>query len=244
VPVRAAAVAGLLPPADGAAGARHACGRGPAPRGRSGHPAPAAGGGAAAPLLDPDAGDLAAAVALRPAQAGGAPARAPALPRRVRLPGPARGRLAGACRGRRLLARGPGRPGAGRERRPGRRGRRGRGASRAPPPPAPAQRQPGGVMAIPVTAAIGLGGNIGDAAATLREALQALDALPRTRLLRASSLYRTPAWGNTEQDDFINAVALLQTELDARALLDALLEVELRFGRDRAASPPWGPRTL
>ncbi len=99
-------------------------------------------------------------------------------------------------------------------------------------------------MAIPVTAAIGLGGNIGGAAATLREALQALDALPRTRLLRASSLYRTPAWGNTQQDDFTNAVALLQTELDARALLDALLEVELRFGRDRAASPPWGPRTL
>src|SRR5690606_3073586 len=142
-------------------------------------------------------------------------------------------------RGRGVLARGPGRPGPGRDRGWRGRGRRGGSASRAPPPPAPAQRRPDGVMAIPVTAAIGLGGNIGDAAATLREALQALDAL-----LRASSLYRTPAWGNTEQDDFTNAVALLQTELDARALLDALLEVELRFGRDRAASPPWGPRTL
>lgn len=99
-------------------------------------------------------------------------------------------------------------------------------------------------MGIAVTAAVGLGGNIGDAAATVREALQALDALPRTRLLRASSLYRTRAWGNTEQDDFVNAVALLQTELDPRALLDALLEVELRFGRDRSAGEPWGPRTL
>jgi len=99
-------------------------------------------------------------------------------------------------------------------------------------------------MGIAVTAAVGLGGNIGDAAATLREALQALDALPRTRLLKASPLYRTRAWGNTEQPDFVNAVALLRTELDARALLDALLEVELRFGRDRSAGEPWGPRTL
>lgn len=45
-----------------------------------------------------------------------------------------------------------------------------------------------------VPAAIGLGGNLGDAAATLRDALQALDHLPGTRLLRASPLYRTPAW--------------------------------------------------
>jgi 2-amino-4-hydroxy-6-hydroxymethyldihydropteridine diphosphokinase len=99
-------------------------------------------------------------------------------------------------------------------------------------------------MDAPVTAAIGLGGNIGDAAGTLRDALQALDTLPGTRLLRASPLFRTPAWGNTEQADFVNAAALLRTGLDARALLDALLELERRFGRDRGAGEPWGPRTL
>ena len=99
-------------------------------------------------------------------------------------------------------------------------------------------------MRVPVTAAIGLGGNIGDAAATLRDALQVLDTLPGTRLLRASPLFRTPAWGNTEQADFVNAAALLRTQLDARSLLDALLEVERRFGRDREAGEPWGPRTL
>ena len=93
-------------------------------------------------------------------------------------------------------------------------------------------------------AAIGLGGNVGDAAATVREALQALDQLPSTRLLQASPLYRTPAWGNTAQPDFINAAALLHTSLDARALLDALLEVERHFGRDRDAGVQWGPRTL
>jgi 2-amino-4-hydroxy-6-hydroxymethyldihydropteridine diphosphokinase len=95
-----------------------------------------------------------------------------------------------------------------------------------------------------VQAAIGLGGNLGDAAATLREALQALDELPGTRLLRASPLYRTPAWGKTDQPDFVNAAALVETTLGPRALLDALLEVERRFGRRREAGPQWGPRLI
>lgn len=95
-----------------------------------------------------------------------------------------------------------------------------------------------------VQAAIGLGGNVGDAATTLREALQALDQLPGTRLLRASPLYRTPAWGKTDQPDFVNAAALVETTLGARALLDALLEVERRFGRRREAGQQWGPRLI
>ncbi len=99
-------------------------------------------------------------------------------------------------------------------------------------------------MTEPVVAAIGLGGNVGNAAATLRQAAQALDALPGTRLLRLSRLYRTPAWGVEDQPDFVNAVALVQTALAPRPLLEALLEVERRFGRDRARERRWGPRTL
>jgi 2-amino-4-hydroxy-6-hydroxymethyldihydropteridine diphosphokinase len=95
-----------------------------------------------------------------------------------------------------------------------------------------------------VVAAIGLGGNVGEVAATVREALRALDGLPSTRLLRASPLYRTPAWGNTAQPGFVNAAALLRTGLDARTLLDALLGIERHFGRDRDAGVQWGPRTL
>ena len=64
-------------------------------------------------------------------------------------------------------------------------------------------------------AAIGLGGNLGDAATTLRQAIEVLGALPGTRLLRASRLYRTPAWGLTAQPDFINAVAVVETTLAA-----------------------------
>lgn len=93
-------------------------------------------------------------------------------------------------------------------------------------------------------ALVGLGGNPGDAAATLRHAFQDLDTLPKTRLLRASRLYRSRAWGRTDQPDFVNAVAMLQTSLDARELLDALLEIEHHAGRERHADERWGPRTL
>lgn len=95
-------------------------------------------------------------------------------------------------------------------------------------------------------ACVGLGANLGDAAATVRAAQQALGELPGTRLVAASRLYRTPAWGKTEQPDFINAAALLETSLPARELLDGLLEIERRFGRTRAAdgSDRWGARTL
>lgn len=93
-------------------------------------------------------------------------------------------------------------------------------------------------------ALVGLGGNLGDAAVTLRNAFKELDALPDTRLLRTSRLYRSRAWGRTDQADFINAVAMLQTELGARELLDALLGIEHDAGRERNLDERWGPRTL
>ena len=99
-------------------------------------------------------------------------------------------------------------------------------------------------MSDAVIACVGLGGNLGDAAVVLREALVELDGMPRTRLLRASRLYRTPAWGLREQPDFINAAALLETRLPARELLDELLLIERNHGRDREAETRWGPRTL
>ena len=97
-----------------------------------------------------------------------------------------------------------------------------------------------------VVACIGLGGNLGDVATTLRAAQEALDGMPGTRLLRASRLYRTPTWGKTEQPDFINAVVLLETRQSARELLDGLLAIEREFGRTRAVdgSDRWGARTV
>ena len=99
-------------------------------------------------------------------------------------------------------------------------------------------------MTIPVVAFVGLGGNLGDAVTTLRRARHALAKLARTKLVCVSSLYRTPAWGMEQQADFINGAAMLESGLDARELLQALLAVERDFGRERAAAGRWGPRTL
>lgn len=93
-------------------------------------------------------------------------------------------------------------------------------------------------------AVVGLGANLGDAGASVHDALAVLDLLPSTQLLRASKLYRTPAWGQVDQPDFINAAAVLETGLDARTLLDRLLAIERDFGRIRTAGERWGPRTL
>jgi 2-amino-4-hydroxy-6-hydroxymethyldihydropteridine diphosphokinase len=92
-----------------------------------------------------------------------------------------------------------------------------------------------------VTAYVALGANLGDAAHVIRAALQSLDALPETRLVRTSSLYRTAPVDSTGPD-YINAVAELATALPALALLDALQQVENRAGRERPYRN--APRTL
>ncbi|MDR1076914.1 MAG: 2-amino-4-hydroxy-6-hydroxymethyldihydropteridine diphosphokinase [Xanthomonadaceae bacterium] len=99
-------------------------------------------------------------------------------------------------------------------------------------------------MTSPVPAYVGLGANLGDAAAMVRSSAVALAELPRTSLLRVSRLYRTAAWGNEDQPEFVNAVAELRTALSPSELLKELLELERRSGRRREAAVHWGPRTL
>jgi 2-amino-4-hydroxy-6-hydroxymethyldihydropteridine diphosphokinase len=95
---------------------------------------------------------------------------------------------------------------------------------------------------VTVTAFVGLGANLGEPQAQVHRAIAALGELPRTRLVRASSLYRSAPVGVGDQPDFVNAVAELDTALSARELLDELLAVEQRFGRERPS--PGAPRTL
>ena len=95
-----------------------------------------------------------------------------------------------------------------------------------------------------VRAFVGLGGNVGDVAEAFASAAARIDDLPGTQLLRVSRRYRTPAWGMAAQPDFLNAVAMLETRLPARELLDALLAIERAHGRDRGTETRWGPRTL
>jgi 2-amino-4-hydroxy-6-hydroxymethyldihydropteridine diphosphokinase len=92
------------------------------------------------------------------------------------------------------------------------------------------------------TAYIALGSNLDDPAAQIVAAFAALAALPQTRLCARSSLYRTAPVGYAAQPDFINAVAEIETALAPRALLDALLALELARGRARTFAN--APRTL
>ncbi len=93
-----------------------------------------------------------------------------------------------------------------------------------------------------ITAFIALGSNLNDPSAQIRSALRALAALPESRLVSRSSLYRNPPVGHLEQPDFVNAVAGIETRIGARELLERLLEIERAHGRARDF--PNAPRTL
>lgn len=92
-----------------------------------------------------------------------------------------------------------------------------------------------------VTAYVALGANLGDAQATVVQAMAALGRLPATRLLRRSSLYRS-APVDAGGPDFINAVAELATHLSAPDLLLQLQALEQAAGRERPYRH--APRTL
>jgi 2-amino-4-hydroxy-6-hydroxymethyldihydropteridine diphosphokinase len=91
---------------------------------------------------------------------------------------------------------------------------------------------------------IGLGSNLGDREATLRAAVDELAAMPGVEVVAVSTLVDTEPVGYLDQPRFLNGVVALETDLQARMLLDVLLALEARFGRDRAAAPAQGPRTL
>ena len=77
----------------------------------------------------------------------------------------------------------------------------------------------------------------------LQLALAALRSAAGIELLQVSSFYLTAAWGRTDQADFTNAVAEIDTSLSPHQLLDSLLQIELELGRKRD-NEPWGPREI
>ncbi len=84
---------------------------------------------------------------------------------------------------------------------------------------------------------VGLGSNLGDREALIRKAAELIGAL------RLSTIIETEPWGYESQPRFLNAVAEIETRLSPRALLDELLDVESKLGRERVG-PQWGPRTI
>jgi 2-amino-4-hydroxy-6-hydroxymethyldihydropteridine diphosphokinase len=94
------------------------------------------------------------------------------------------------------------------------------------------------------TAYIGLGSNLGEREATIKQAVGEIERLPGTRIRIVSRLRETKPVGIVDQPDFVNAVARIETTLSPRELLAGLLEIERGLGRNREREQRWGPRTI
>lgn len=95
----------------------------------------------------------------------------------------------------------------------------------------------------PSTAYVALGANLGDRAATMREAVARLDARPRITVGRCSSLYDTAPVGPPDQPRYLNAVVEVVTDLAPAELLGVLLAIERELGRERTGAQ-WSARTI
>ncbi|MEN6347899.1 MAG: 2-amino-4-hydroxy-6-hydroxymethyldihydropteridine diphosphokinase [Syntrophomonas sp.] len=89
---------------------------------------------------------------------------------------------------------------------------------------------------------IGLGSNLGDKEGNLHNALALMKGVSGINILKTSSLYISEPWGKTDQDDFINQVVEIESELSAEELLHSLQEIEIKMGRQRKEN--WGPRII
>lgn len=86
-----------------------------------------------------------------------------------------------------------------------------------------------------------IGGNVGDRANYLKTAIS-LIRIHCGNVSKASSIYETEAWGNTNQPSFLNQALEVNTEMDAERLMTTLLEIEQMMGRKRGEK--YGPREI
>jgi 2-amino-4-hydroxy-6-hydroxymethyldihydropteridine diphosphokinase len=96
---------------------------------------------------------------------------------------------------------------------------------------------------VTIRAYIGIGSNLNDPVAQVKEAVQELALLPDSLLVARSSLYSGKPMGPQDQPDYVNAVVALDTLLSAEKLLQALQQIEQLQGRERDGER-WGPRIL
>jgi 2-amino-4-hydroxy-6-hydroxymethyldihydropteridine diphosphokinase len=89
---------------------------------------------------------------------------------------------------------------------------------------------------------IGIGSNLGNKSKNVQQALDFISALQGVKVKQQSSLYLTAPWGKTDQDDFINQVVAVETDLAPLELLHKLQAIEIKLGRQRDVQ--WGPRTI
>jgi 2-amino-4-hydroxy-6-hydroxymethyldihydropteridine diphosphokinase len=89
---------------------------------------------------------------------------------------------------------------------------------------------------------LGLGSNLGDKSGNIQNAIDQIAALKGVNINKLSSLYLTAPWGKIDQNDFINQVIQIETELSAMDLLHQLQDIEIKLGRQRNVK--WGPRNI
>lgn len=94
-----------------------------------------------------------------------------------------------------------------------------------------------------IPAYVGLGSNLDDPHAQVKQGFDALQSLPETRLVARSALWESPPMGPIEQPDFVNAVAGVLTRLSPQAMLVELKLLEEKLGRERPIAR-WGPRRI
>ena len=97
-------------------------------------------------------------------------------------------------------------------------------------------------MADEKNAYIGLGGNLGDVAQNMRDAIHLLSKSDEIDFVSVSSVYKTPPWGITDQDWFLNACVGVSTTLNPKQLLETCQSIEKELKRERHIR--WGPRTI
>jgi len=90
---------------------------------------------------------------------------------------------------------------------------------------------------------LSLGSNSGKREKWLQCAVESIDKLRNTKVLRASSIYETEPWGNKNLDFFLNQVIMINTEFDCFELLKQCQEIEKRYGRVKV-NEKWQARTL
>lgn len=91
---------------------------------------------------------------------------------------------------------------------------------------------------------IALGSNLNNPILQVKNAINEIAKLEKTKLLKCSSLFKTKPLGGLNQPDYINAVAKVSTTLSPVELLDALLAIEIKQGRIREDNNRWCSRTL
>ena len=94
----------------------------------------------------------------------------------------------------------------------------------------------------PTTAFIGVGANLGDRKATIKQAERAFRSVPGVRFIRSAPIYETEPAGGPPQGLYLNTVWEVETSVSVKELLDLLLKIESQLGRKRAEKN--APRTI